>query len=507
MRPSALLSRLVLLVGFAAVAAHAQPSRPSPDSLGAQWARAIAAEDEQAIDALLVWGPTPDVPGDPPLYLAARQGRTALVRRLLAAGADPDTQSRMRGGATPLHAALYHARTDAAEVLLAAGASLTYRSAIGFAAFDWALEKGDVPSMQRVLEALAADAAPAEAASYALVRAVLDGDASAMRDLLASGADPDLSNAARYGPLAIAARLDQAPLVRLLLDAGANPDIGDVARDEASPLHQSARGGSLEPARLLLAAGADPNKLNARGFTALHLAALYDRAALAAALLDAGTDPAVRSVDPDPSIGEYTAFDFAVEQGRLVVADTLLAKSAPATPADRLARAALTGDTARLKAMLQAGADPDRPSTPGVLPLALAARFGHLEAVQILLADGADPNGRGVDRYGMTALMHAARSDAREVLAVLIEGVRRWTGETATATRRSTGRLRPARAPPPKSCSRPAPTARSEASAASDPPTPHRRRDTPNWPRFSEKPTVSSQGRGGGRRAPRSTRA
>ncbi|WP_420454304.1 ankyrin repeat domain-containing protein [Rubrivirga sp.] len=265
---------------------------------------------------------------------------------------------------------------------------------------------------------LRSESAGAEADSYALVLAVFADDADALARRLAAGADPNASNAVRYPPLTLAARLDRAHVVRRLLDAGADPNSGRVELDEASPLHQAARGGSLGPARLLLDAGADPNKLNARGFTPLHLAALYDRPAVAAALLAVGTDPAVRSVDAIPEIGEYTAFDFAVERGRPVVADTLLAwaaRHAPDPAADRLAQAALRGRLGGL-----ALGDPDAPSTPGATPLALAARFGHADAVGRLLAAGADPDRRSVDRYHATPLMQAVAGGHGEAVDLLL---------------------------------------------------------------------------------------
>lgn len=433
--------RLFALVSLLAATAGAQT--PPPDSLAARWGRAIEADDAGAVDALLAWGVTPEVPGDPPIYLAARQGRTALVRRLLGAGADPDTRSVIRGETTPLHAAVYQSHIETAAVLLNAGADPLYRSRIGFAAFDWALERGDLATMSWLVDHLRASASGDEAGSYALVLAVFADAADELDAHLDAGADPRASNAVRYPPLTLAARLDRPDMVRRLIEAGADPNSGRVELDEASPLHQAARGGSLEPARLLLAAGADPNKLNARGFTALHLAALYDRPAVAAALLAAGTDPAVRSVDALPEIGEYTAFDFAVEQGRLAVADTLLAwaarHAADAGP-DRLAQAALRGDLDGASL-----SDPDAPSTPGATPLALAARFGHVGAVRELLAAGASPGRRSVDRYQATPLMQAVAGGHAEVVDVLLASgakvdARDRYGRTALAWAAASGR-------------------------------------------------------------------
>ncbi|WP_420454303.1 ankyrin repeat domain-containing protein [Rubrivirga sp.] len=113
------------------LAATAAAQAPPPDSLAARWGRAVAADDAGAVEVLLAWGVAPEMPGDPPIYRAARQGRTAIVRRLLGAGADPDTPSVARGETTPLHAAIYQAHTETAAVLLDAGADPLRSAAAG----------------------------------------------------------------------------------------------------------------------------------------------------------------------------------------------------------------------------------------------------------------------------------------------------------------------------------------------------------------------------------------
>ncbi len=211
--------------------------------------------------------------------------------------------------------------------------------------------------------------------------------------------------------------------MRLLLDAGADADMGRVELDEASPLHQAARGGSQSSTDALLSTGADPNKQNLRGFTPLHLAALYGHPDVAGRLLAGGVDPAIRSADPNPWLGEYSAMDYAVERDQRAVADTLLAwhrDHTPAGSADALALAALRGE-ASICRLSSSETDPNAPSTPGPTPLALAARWGRFDAARCLIAAGADPDRRSLDRFGMTPLMHAARANGAEMVVLLLE--------------------------------------------------------------------------------------
>ena len=380
----------------------------------------IDADDADAALALLGAG---EPPGDPPLYLAARAGKGAVVAALLGAGVGADTPSVTRGGTTPLHAALFFGHRDVAEVLLDAGADPMLRNRVGFAAFDWALEREEAPILVWLLDRIASGAPEAEAPSYALARAVLADDGAALGRLLASGADPDAPNGVRYPALALAARFGHADRARQLVDAGADPDVGRVELDEASPLHQAARGGQVEAARLLLGAGADREKRNARGFTPLHLAALYDRGPMAALLLAEGIDPAVRSSDPDPILDEFTAFDLAAERGT-AVADTLLswaARHARDPGPDLLARAAFRGDLDAVQMLLASGVDPNAPSTPGALPLALAAGRDHGGVAQALLDAGADPDRRQLTRYQTTALMETTRADRADMAELLLD--------------------------------------------------------------------------------------
>lgn len=63
------------------------------------------------------------------VHLAASEGRTAVLKALLAAGGRCGV--RTRDGYTPLHAAAHHAHLAAARTLLDAGADVTARAAHG----------------------------------------------------------------------------------------------------------------------------------------------------------------------------------------------------------------------------------------------------------------------------------------------------------------------------------------------------------------------------------------
>uniref|UniRef100_A0A2H1WWA5 SFRICE_041668 n=1 Tax=Spodoptera frugiperda TaxID=7108 RepID=A0A2H1WWA5_SPOFR len=65
-----------------------------------------------------------------PVHLAASEGRTGVLKALMAAGGQ--VNARTRDGYTPLHAAAHHGHHAAAKTLLAANADVTARAAHGY---------------------------------------------------------------------------------------------------------------------------------------------------------------------------------------------------------------------------------------------------------------------------------------------------------------------------------------------------------------------------------------
>jgi uncharacterized protein len=93
------------------------------------------------------------------------------------------------------------------------------------------------------------------------------------------------------------------------------------------------------------------------------------------------------------------------------------------TPEDALSlpEAAATGNARRLKTILgQSRTRVNTPTGEGFTPLALAAFFGHPDAVKVLLSNGADVNLRGPSRFANTALDAAVSGDHADVVRILL---------------------------------------------------------------------------------------
>ncbi|HTM34019.1 MAG TPA: ankyrin repeat domain-containing protein [Vicinamibacterales bacterium] len=154
----------------------------------------------------------------------------------------------------------------------------------------------------------------------------------------------------------------------------------------ATPLVEAVRQQDVAAVKALLKSGADVNRQEGDGATALHWAANADSTELVRLLLDAGASPAA-------------ANDLGV------------------TP---LHLAAANGNVAVLTLLLGKRANPNAVTAAGVTPLMDAARSGRVEAVRLLLAHGADVNARESSRR-QTALMWAVSRQYPEIVKALLE--------------------------------------------------------------------------------------
>jgi ankyrin repeat protein len=260
------------------------------------------------------------------------------------------------------------------------------------------------------------------------MQASLTGDVGSVRDLIAHGANVNAREKSRdQTALMWAVTNDHAEVVGALLDAGADvhartnssrrmvstsPRVGvnpptvydmsgvfEVGSGGYTPILFAAQQGRIEPARLLVAAGANVNDVAAFGTSALVVAAHSAHAgkgghsAVAELLLEKGADP-------DAAGAGYTALHAAVLTGDLALVRSLLAHRADpniplksGTPVRRF-----SADYALSRTLI------------GATPLWLAAKFGETEIVRALIAHGADA--RFAMKDGTTPLMIAVSAGA-----------------------------------------------------------------------------------------------
>jgi hypothetical protein len=219
--------------------------------------------------------------------------------------------------------------------------------------------------------------------------AVYKIDADLARALLAHGAKPDVINSYGSSPLTEAVKVANARLVEMLLDAGSNVEVPN--QEGQTALMLAARAGSLDVAELLVRHGANVNaKEKWRGQTALMWAADARSAELTRFLIDHKADVNARALANDwPSQMTGEPRNQYRPTGGL-------------TP---LLYAARSGCTDCVQALLDAGADPNRPNPDGVTPLMVAIDNFAYDTAKLLFERGANPH--LWDWWGRTALYTA----------------------------------------------------------------------------------------------------
>jgi len=198
--------------------------------------------------------------------------------------------------------------------------------------------------------------------------------------------------------------------------AGRDKRVGNLkGAGGTTPLMQAALYGDAAAVRRLLDQGADPNRRNDAGATALMWA--VDDLEKARLLLDHGADVNARSSDARTPLliaagrhGNTAVVRLLLDHGA-----ELSAKS-PATLgyATVLSEAARTGDEALLRMLIERGADP---KSAGVLALANASRSGCVKCIE-LLAGQAD---RRTLMQAMS-LLSPPLGDARTATLLLAKG-------------------------------------------------------------------------------------
>ena len=194
------------------------------------------------------------------LHAAAYKGDTALLGRLLAAGAPVDLNARDPRGRTAVHVAAFARQRDAIRVLATAGANLELLENDRYDAVTIAAVAGDEETLQVLLSRKAS--ARLTTSVYdgtALIAAAHLGHAAVVRQLITAGAPLDHVNNLHWTALIESIVLgDGGPrhqdTLRALLAAGASTQLTD--RQGTTPLQMARSRGYREMVQMLEQAGA-----------------------------------------------------------------------------------------------------------------------------------------------------------------------------------------------------------------------------------------------------------
>ncbi|MHA4808844.1 ankyrin repeat domain-containing protein [Flavitalea flava] len=234
----------------------------------------------------------------PPLHIAAMNGDTGEVKKLLASCNNPDDVDMHY--VTALHLAAFWGKLEACTLLIKAGASLDAQDALGDTPLHHAVDRsGNLESIKLLMsagaqinalnyqglaplnKALLADSVDYETVVYLihsganvnlkdlekntpLHYAAESGNTEIAKVLLKANADREAENKLKRTPLLLAVENQKTEMVRLLILSGANVNGRGVLLTAAS--HPENR----EIIKTVLKAGADVNEKGEDGNTPLH---------------------------------------------------------------------------------------------------------------------------------------------------------------------------------------------------------------------------------------------
>lgn len=164
---------------------------------------------------------------DSPLATAARDGRVAEVRRLLAAGAEVDAPAG--GGFPALAWAARLGRVEAMHVMIEGGAAIDGQDqgVNGWTPIMHALHKDQTKAALAFLEWGAGVDATSRNGTTPLMRAACENEPEVVRALLAAGADPRRTTRDGTNALEFAVNGGNIEIVQMLLQAAPDLRLGD----------------------------------------------------------------------------------------------------------------------------------------------------------------------------------------------------------------------------------------------------------------------------------------
>lgn len=298
--------------------------------------------------------------GVTPLMIATQRANALLVKWLLFRGADPNLKDAL--GSTAIQQAMAIGREDIVVALrefalppIANGQSVVQL-----------IEQGRTAELTRLLSGLSAEGVPPKARQALLVAAILARNLDAIGVLARWGVTPnavfelpDGFDSYAMTPLlfAIGERVD-GKIIEQLIKAGADPNRYVPVTKSERPLGYALSAHNLDAARALLRNGADPSLVDPNG----------------------GWTPLMELMGVPNEPNPQAWFDFAVS-------------------------------------LVKAGANVQANESHGLTALHLAAMGNRKQAIDLLLAHGANPNAR--DNRNRTALDCARAEKARDAIALL----------------------------------------------------------------------------------------
>jgi uncharacterized protein len=417
---------------------HADVNAPATDGSSALlWAAFHSdAEMTKALLAAGGWVDTPNHYGVTPLLQACRNGDVEVMRALLDAGANPTRWHPE--GETPLMAAARTGRVDAVKLLLSRGSLVNAADPFQEeTALMWASAEGHVEMVKALLAAGAdpnlkahvstiterKDADHPSGGFTALMFATRNGHADVVEALIKGGADPKLTNADGATATIVAIVNDRFDLAKDLLDLGADPNDGAlffaVDMHDATTDMRAHDGSRMQPSH--------PNNLTALSMVKVLLDLGADVNKPFVGALHSTTLCCGASINSSPFYRAATAADIEVLKLMLAHGAKIEWSPSEVKPKDSKGPGRPNPNIGKTPVMaaIKGGLGAPIAGGPGFTRIG-PPQFREpgsrdpLEALNLLLAAGADPNVKAPD--GTTPLHEAVQEEQVAMIRALVAG-------------------------------------------------------------------------------------
>lgn len=311
---------------------------------------------------------------------------------------------------------------NAVRAAIDSGIPVDAKDSLGVTALMEASYGGRLRMVNFLLEKGADANAKDEAGTSPLLEALGKDHADVALSLINAGADPNVRNGEDHTILYQAVELGQLDLIRAAIEKGAEVNPMTAGKpDENSrfnPLLLAVKKNDLAAARALVAAGADPNRPRfSPAFITVSGAAMRKNKKMLRLLLDAGAEPnlyvlayaaeadlkLLRRLLKDPASRSRDALglalDTAIKHKNRKAMDELINSGADINGTAReaffsykppLVTAVEVGDARIVRLLIRAGANADKKSPGGPLPITSAAHSSRADLVKLLADAGAN---------------------------------------------------------------------------------------------------------------------
>ena len=357
------------------------------------------------------------------MWFASASGQTDVVRALVSAGADVNSQRN--DGSSALDVASQEVHIDVVNILLDNGAQIESRDNDGRTPLWFAAANGQTDVVRALVSAGADVNTQRNDGSSALDFASHEGHIDVVNILLDNGAQIEIRDNVGCTPLLDAAMNGQTDVVRALVSAGA--DVNTQRNDGRSALFCASQYGHIDVVNVMLYNFADINSRNNDGRTPLWFAAANGHSDVLRALVLVG------AYMYDMDFENVLPVDIASYNGHIDIAQFLTSCNGPvmALRCSNIHRhSAVDVDCRRNTAMhltaylqavislLENGADVEAENIDGLRPIHCAVRTGRVKLVELLINHGA--NFDAADVFGNRPL-HEAVCNSLSVVQLLVQ--------------------------------------------------------------------------------------